>query len=1127
MSHSFALAEAILLQLSARGVELWVEAGALRFRAPRNAIDDEMRREIAENRDVLISILSQRGASPGDGRIQPRSPGQEPTLSFAQMRLWYLDQLEPGSPRYNIGSSLRFRGPVDLDVLAMAVDDLFMRHEAFRTCIRAADGKPVLEILPRPLIALDVVDLSSDPPADVEAAVKYCGREALCTSFDLASGRLALMRAVRFAPDNHLIVFVAHHIISDGWSLDLVWRDLHALVEARATSRPSRLAPLPLQYSDFATWEQTKAQTKGFAEDVAYWRETLAGAPNVLQLPFDRPRRLTGSTRGSRYNGHIKAAVIDRLRDVARERGATLFMGLIAVWQTLLSRLSGQDEVVVGTPVATRDDEHLKDVIGCFINNIALRGDLSGSPTFTELLERTKRMTLGAFRHDSLPFDMVVEAVNPPRTLSYAPVFQTLFTLLNFHTGGSTSSQVDSAPIDADAGTTRFDLSLELSFVDNGAHAGDLLAAYEFDSDIFDEATIARLHVQFLRLLESACENPLESLHKAPLNSPEERRALVAMCQSEMTHVDPTPFPQQFERQVQSAPDRCAVSVEGSQLTYDGLNRRANRIARFLMSRGAQEGCWVGVCLKRDFDLVATLIAIQKCGAAYLPLDPKHPHERRAFMLEDSGCKLLVVDATTESECHASPDVQLVNIEADAATIASLDDGDPPVLLSAGAPVYLIYTSGSTGKPKGVVVSHGNLANFLGSMRREPGLSPDDVLAAVTTVSFDIAGLELYLPLLVGARIELIDSETAADGELLMARLARSCATTMQATPTTWRQLIDAGWRGGRGFRVLCGGEGLPRDLADELLDRTEALWNMYGPTETTVWSSLERVQPGTDPVNIGRPIANTEIYILDGVGEPTPLGVPGEIFIGGMGVAIGYHNRPDITAQRFVPDHISRRSDARLYATGDLGMCRADGRFYHLGRRDTQIKIRGMRIELGEIETALRTMPEIQAAIAVSSEPTPGDGRLVAYVVYHSGQDLSVSEVRRYLRRSLPDYMVPSVVVAIDTVPLTPNGKIDRAALPDPFKTSGRTRNYEPPAPGIEQEMAEIWREFLSVDSIGADDNFFELGGQSLLSLRVAAAVERRIGRQLDPRSLFFQTLRQVAANVANGPLSTRPSGS
>lgn len=1125
MSHSSALAETILQKLSARGVELWVEAGALRFRAPRNAIDDEMRREIAANRDALISILGSRGASPADGRIQPRSPAQQPSLSFAQTRLWYLDQIEPGSPRYNIGSSLRFRGPVDLDVLAKAVDDLFMRHEAFRTCIRAADGKPVLEILPRPLIALEVVDVSSAPPADIEAAVKHYGREALCMNFDLASGRLALMRVVRFAPDNHLIVFVAHHIISDGWSLDLVWRDLGALVEARATSRPSKLAPLPLQYSDFATWEQTKAQTKGFAEDIAYWRETLAGAPNVIQLPFDRPRLPIGSARGRRYNRFIKAALIDRLRDVTRERGATLFMGLVAVWQTLLSRLSGQDEIVVGTPVATRDDERLKDVVGCFINNIALRGDLSGSPTFTELLERTKQMTLGAFRHDSLPFDMVVEAVNPPRTLSYAPVFQTLFTLMNFHTNLPSSSQVDSAPLDADTGTARFDLSLELALVSNGAHAGELLAAYEYDTDLFDEATIARLHVQFLRLLEAACNNPLGSLHKAPLNSPEERRALVAMCQSQVTDIDLTPFPQQFEQQVRSTPDRCAVSIEGSQLTYDGLNRRANRIARFLMSRGAGEGCWVGVCLKRDLDLVATLIAIQKCGAAYLPLDPKHPRERRDFMLEDSGCKLLVVDATTEADCDESPDVQPVNIEAEAAMIAGLDDGDLSVRVSAGAPVYLIYTSGSTGRPKGVVVSHGNLANFLGSMRREPGLTAADVLAAVTTVSFDIAGLELYLPLLVGARIELVDSETAVDGELLAARLANCGATVMQATPTTWRQLIDAGWQAAPGFRALCGGEGLPRDLADELLGRTETLWNMYGPTETTVWSTLERMQPGTDPVSIGRPIANTDIYILDGAGEPMPLGVPGEIFIGGTGVAIGYHHRPDITAERFIPDHISRRPDARLYATGDMGVCRADGRFYHLGRRDGQIKIRGMRIELGEIETALRTMPEVQAAIAVPSEPTPGDGRLVAYVVYHPGEELSVSDVRRHLRRSLPDYMVPSVVVAIDTVPLTPNGKIDRAALPDPFKTSGRTRSFEPPTPGIEQQMAEIWREFLSVDSIGADDNFFELGGQSLLSLRVAAAVERRFGRRLDPRSLFFQTLRQVAASIAEEPVSTRRS--
>jgi acyl-CoA synthetase (AMP-forming)/AMP-acid ligase II/acyl carrier protein len=410
-------------------------------------------------------------------------------------------------------------------------------------------------------------------------------------------------------------------------------------------------------------------------------------------------------------------------------------------------------------------------------------------------------------------------------------------------------------------------------------------------------------------------------------------------------------------------------------------------------------------------------------------------------------------------------------------------------------------------------------------MRKEPGVAPDDVLAAVTTISFDIAGLELYLPLLVGARIEMIDQETATDGELLKVRLEQSGATIMQATPTTWRQLVEAAWNGGAGFRALCGGESLPRDLADDVLRRVGILWNMYGPTETTIWSSLARVESGTEPICIGRPIANTDIYILDRHGEPVPIGVPGEIFIGGEGVAIGYHAKPELTAQRFVADRLSGRPGARLYATGDLGKCSTDGRYVHLGRLDAQVKIRGMRIELGEIEAALGAIPEVQSGIVVARETAPGEGRLVAYVVYRPGQDLTVSEVRRHLRRTLPDHMIPSVVVMLDTVPLTPNGKIDRQALPDPFISSGRTSSTEPPSPGIEQQMADIWCEYLEVESIGANDNFFELGGQSLLALRVAAAVERKIGRRMDPRSLFFQTLRQVSAHAASAPVSARRS--
>jgi amino acid adenylation domain-containing protein len=457
-----------------------------------------------------------------------------------------------------------------------------------------------------------------------------------------------------------------------------------------------------------------------------------------------------------------------------------------------------------------------------------------------------------------------------------------------------------------------------------------------------------------------------------------------------------------------------------------------------------------------------------------------------------------------------------VDLVAESAALAEMSGADGGPAAGLTDPAYVIYTSGSTGRPKGVVVSHGGLVNFLESMQREPGLSAADVLAAVTTISFDIAGLELYLPLMVGARVELVSHDTAADGMALAAKLGECGATVLQATPATWRLLLDADWAGSPALRALCGGEALPRDLANAILARTKELWNLYGPTETTIWSTVDRVRPGTEPITIGRPVANTQIYILDRNGEPLPAGVPGELWIGGDGVAIGYHNRPELTAERFVQDRFSRKPGARLYRTGDLARWLADGRLEHLGRLDNQVKIRGFRIELGEIEAALSSHPAVREAVVVAREAGPGDNRLVAYVVYQPGAEMTASEARRHLRQTLPDYMIPSLVVSLDAMPLTPNRKVDRKALPDPFERSGRgTGSEEPLAPGLEQQMADVWRELLHVERVGPDDNFFELGGHSLLSLRVAAAVEKRSGWRMDPRMLFFHTLRQITANA------------
>lgn len=1120
MSQSFMLAEAIVLRLSTCGVDLWVEAGTLRFRAPRNAIDEDSRREIAENRDAIISVLSQRGADAPpvakEGRILPRSPDREPPLSFAQKRLWFLDQLDPGSPRYNIGSWLRVREPINLDLLAVAVDDLFARHEVFRMCIRAAKGEPVLDILPRALVSLDVVDLSATPPTDIERAVKDFGRDALRTRFDLAEGRLALMRVVRFAPDDHLVVFVVHHIVADGWSLDIVWRDLSALYEARSTSRPSRLSPLSLHYSDFAAWEQAKVQQRGFAQHVAFWREALAGAPTVLDLPTDRPRGSEGATRGGRYSSHIEAAAIDRLREVARQRGATLFMAVMAVWQTLLSRLSGQDDVVIGTPVATRDDEFLTDVVGCFINNIALRGDLSGSPSFTDLLERTKQTTLRAFRHGALPFDMVVEAVNPPRTAAYAPIFQTLFTLMNFQPSSAPASgTTSSGAIDADTGAARFDLSLELSSVNSGAHAGDMLAAYEYDADLFDESSIARMHEQLLRLLSAACNNPEAKLCDVSLVSPEEaRRIAVDWNASDLVFDRARLVHHQLAETASRSPQAVAVSDSSDALDYAGVEARANRIARVLADRGAAVGSRVAVCLARGMDLPIALAAVLKTGAAYVPIDPAHPTERVRLVLEDADVTCIV---TTSDLADRFTAADLVLLDEDADTIDAAVATALQVSVGPQDTAYLMYTSGSTGKPKGVEVTHGNLAAFLEAMRLELSFGPGERLLAVTTPAFDISGLELWLPLTVGGQTILASDGDIVDGAALAELIEEHDVHLLQATPTTWRLLLEEGWQGKANLKALCGGEAMPLDLVGMLLGKVDELWNVYGPTETTIWSTAHRLTAadlGGARVPVGKPLANERVYVLEPSGTLAPIGAPGELVIAGEGVARGYRNLPALSAEKFVELTIEGRRE-RVYRTGDLARWRADGTLDFIGRRDGQVKIRGFRIELGEIEAALSSNPAIrQAYVSVS---TGGAGAaLVAYLAYEAGSEPTTSELRRYLRARLPDYMVPALFVTLETVPLSPSGKVDRRRLPDPFQVGKRAhRQAEPLAEGIEQILAEIWRDILGASEVGPGDNFFELGGHSLLSLRVAAAIERRTGSRMDPRALFFQTLREVAAGI------------
>jgi amino acid adenylation domain-containing protein len=971
-------------------------------------------------------------------------------------------------------------------------------------CVVDEEGEtPLARPLPPDAVVMDVVDVANLTESEQLERLASHRSEAARRPFNLAAE--APVRFTIFDVGGRVVTLMAvHHIAIDAWSAALLRNEIEAeteLVDAEATGL--------LQYADYAAWQRRMHETTDLTASLDWWAERLARIPELSAVPADRTPDTQGT--GATLNFSWDRQLADGIRALAKANGATVYMVLVAACAAVLSRHANQDDIVLGSPTGIRELRVLETMVGPFVNLLVLRLDLSDEPNFTELVSRARAAVLDAHEHRHTPFEKLLERLQPARSFNRSPIFQTAVVLHN---------AVQAEDLQLAGGGAIHDMTWFVRETEDRIEG-----ALEYRADIYEAETAARLVRHFEMLLRSAVNNPTLPVGRLALITADERRELISASQSKPTPVDLTPFPRQFERQVARTPTRCAAVFGGATLSYDELNRRANRLARQLLSLGAGNGACVGVCLERGLDLLAVLIAIQKCGAAYLPLDPRHPAERRAYMLQDSGCALLVVDAASAESAGQATDVRLFNIEARADDISGLEDTDLPHAPQADDPVYLIYTSGSTGRPKGVVISHGNLSNFLNSMKGEPGLSEDDVLAAVTTISFDIAGLELYLPLMVGARIEMVDQETASDGELLKMRLEQSGVTIMQATPTTWRQLVEAGWSGGAGFRALCGGEGLPRDLADDVLSRVGTLWNMYGPTETTIWSSLAQIERGTEPISIGRPIANTDIYILDRHREPVPIGMPGEIFIGGMGVAIGYHARPELTAQRFVADHLSGRQGARLYATGDLGKRLNDGRYLHLGRLDAQVKIRGMRIELGEIESALGAIPEVQNGIVVVREAVPGEGRLVAYVVFQPGHDLTVSEVRRHLRKTLPDHMIPSVVVTLDTVPLTPNGKIDRQALPDPFKSSRRSVSTEPPSPGIELQMAEIWREHLHVDSIGAEDNFFELGGQSLLALRVAAAVERKLGRRMDARSLFFQTLRQVCAHVASAPVSERRS--
>ncbi|MCP4540464.1 MAG: amino acid adenylation domain-containing protein [Chloroflexi bacterium] len=1036
--------------------------------------------------------------------------------SFAQRRLWFLDHLVPNSPVYNVSAAVRFSGTLSVVALEQSLNEIIRRHQVLRTTFAMVDREVVQVIAASLTIELPIVDLQDLADVEQEAQVHHLALEEAQQAFDLMRGPLLRTIVLRLGESERVLLLTIHHIVSDGWSMEVFTQEVMTLYEAFSTGQPSPLPELLIQYADFTVWQRKWLQGEGVERLLVYWKEQLGDNVPVLKLPTDYPRPPVQTFHGATQTLAPSRESSEVLKELSRREEVTLFMTLLAAFKTLLYRYTGQEDVVVGTPIANRNQSEIEGLIGFFVNMLVLRTNLEGNPSFRELLGRVREVALGAYAHQDLPFEILVDELQLERDTSRTPLFQVMFALENAPLEPPELPGLTLNLLETDNRTAKFDLTLSMTETAQG-----LRGALEYNTDLFDEGTIARLVDHFRVLLQGIVADPDQRISDLPLLTETERQQLLAGWNDTWTEYPKGAcIHELFELQEDQTPDAVAVvfsaagSPQGSghgedqHLTYRELSRRANQLAHHLRGLGVGPEILVGICVERSLEMIVGLMGIIKAGGAYVPLDPAYPQERLALMLEDSQAAVLLTQQRLV-ERMPEHEARVVCLDTDWETIAQQSQENPISGATADNLAYVIYTSGSTGKPKGVQVLQRAAVNFLESMRQQPGLTEQDILLSVTTLSFDIAVLELFLPLAVAARVVLVNRAVAADGVRLMKVLATSRTTLMQATPATWRLLLESGWQGSDGVRILCGGEALPSVLADELMGQSAALWNMYGPTETTVWSSIYEVKTAGVPITIGRPIANTEMYLLDDHLTPVPIGVPGELYIGGDGLARGYFDRPKLTAQAFIPNPFSdekeKKTGTRLYKTGDLARYLPDGNIEFLGRADHQVKVRGFRIELGEIETVLSQHSAVRETVVVALKDRPGGARLVAYVVPNQGQAPALSELRSALKSQLPDYMVPAAFVVLEALPLTPNGKVDRRALPAPDTEQPDLANdFVAPRTLVEEMLAGIWCRILGIEQVGIYDNFFHLGGHSLLATQVVSCVRDVFQVELPLQALF-----------------------
>ena len=1065
-----------------------------------------------------------------DSSVQRRLETNFP-LSSSQQQLWFLTQLEGGNAAYNIPLAFKIFGELDIPTLERSLNEILKRHDSLRSIFPVIDGLPVQQILPLQFLPLRTINLLTLTENDQTEKTHQLAREEAQRPFDLTKDLLIRSNLLQLGENSNVLLLTSHHIVSDDWSLRVLQKELSVIYTAFRQGRISPLKELDIQYVDYVYWQQKRLNEKFLDQQLVYWEKQLAYATPLLDFPTDRPRTVTQTYQGETEFFTLDVELTRQVKILSQRTGITLFMLLLSAFAILLSRYSRQQDVVIGSPIANRNRKELESLIGCFINLLALRIDLTGDPTFTELIQRVKEVSLGAYAHQELPFEKLVEKLCPSRSFSYSPIFQVMFVLQNAPVEISEPVDLKLIPLNSETGTAQYDLTLMMEETEVG-----LSGHFEYNSGLFNRLTIKRLISHFQILLESIVENPKQLISQLPILT--EREKLQLLVEWNDTSTD---YPQDrcihhlFEEQVERTPDAIAVSFQDQNLTYRELNSRANQLAHYLQNLGVKPNVLVGICIERSLEMIVGLLGILKAGGAYVPLDPNYPQERIEYMIADAQMPVLLTQSKWKIQEHQA---QVICLDSDWEKIASQNSDNPAPINDNQHVAYVIYTSGSTGKPKGVMIGQKALVSFVQTAISEYGFSESDRVLQFASINFDAAVEEIFPSLCTGATLVLRTDKMLSDLRTFFQACEDLRLSVLDLPTAYWHQLAAELASTNESFPeslrlVIIGGEKVllepVRDWQQYVTksgkgDRLQLI-NTYGPTETTVVATLYRI-PNTfsniSEVPIGRPLAHLQTYILDSQLQPVPIGVTGELHIGGDSLAIGYLNRPELTDEKFIPSPFGSQSSSRLYKTGDLARYLSDGNIEYLGRIDNQVKIRGFRIELGEVETALSQHPHLRATIVTTREDTPGDKRLVAYVVTEDQtQDI---DLRAFLKERLPSYMIPSAFVFLEEMPITPNGKIDYRRLPAPDTSSTQLeKNFVPPRNSTEETLAKIWSQILGVERVGINDNFFELGGHSLLSVRLISEIEKAFNYQIPLSSLFkISTIAEISDLISSQPQET-----